>query len=91
MPKAAQHALVWSPAQQTYLLQTAGDNASQVQADEAAWLTWLANQRAFSFRGQQGQINLLKESRKSGDSDRLADFDLCDLPVYCRPWPGSVE
>jgi len=65
MPKAAQYALVWSPAQQTYYLQNANTNIMALPGDAASWFTWLSDQRAFAFHGQQGQISLLKESRQS--------------------------
>ncbi|CAN5829927.1 LuxR C-terminal-related transcriptional regulator [soil metagenome] len=66
MPKAAQHELIWSPAQQIYRLQSLGASERSVQFDDI-WFTWLTTQRSFAFRGQQGQINLLRERRKGSD------------------------
>ena len=66
MPKAAQQALVWSLVQQCYLLQTTAGVHLALPGAETAWFVWLAHQRAFAFRGQQGTCNLLKESRQRG-------------------------
>jgi len=37
-----------------------------LQGEDEAWYGWLAAHAAFSFQGQGGRLNLLKEARKSG-------------------------
>src|ERR1700674_4794742 len=63
MPKPPTHALVWIPESASYELWTQGRREFFFQAsDEAPWLAWLETHLAFSFRGQKGPLNVLKEN-----------------------------
>lgn len=67
MPKAALYALIWSSERSIYELyeQNNGDHPL-VQGGDQQWVMWLAAHTSFSFQGQHGHLNLLKEARKSG-------------------------
>ncbi|HEY0752728.1 MAG TPA: hypothetical protein VGD98_02020 [Ktedonobacteraceae bacterium] len=67
MPKPPTHALVWVSESASYELWTQGYWEFSFQAsDEAQWLAWLETHLAFSFRGQGGHMNMLKEIRQRG-------------------------
>lgn len=67
MPKPPEHALMWIPESTSYELWTQGRRELLFQpGEEAAWLAWLETHRAFSFRGQSGSLNALKENRQRG-------------------------
>nr|MDQ2716255.1 LuxR family transcriptional regulator [Chloroflexota bacterium] len=67
MPKPPTHALVWGSESASYELWTQGYREISFQAsNEAQWLAWLETHLAFSFRGQGGHMNVLKESRQRG-------------------------
>src|SRR5215472_6595265 len=69
MPKAARYAVTWVPEHRTYLFQTQGEGATpQSLRDDESWFSWLVEHAAFSFQGEHGTINLLKESRERGES-----------------------
>src|SRR5215469_12588587 len=69
MPKAARYAVAWVPEHRTYLFQTQGEDATpQSLRDDESWFSWLVEHTAFSFQGEHGTINLLKESRERGES-----------------------
>lgn len=64
MPKPPEHEVMWIPESTSYELWTQGRRELLFQpGDEAAWLAWLETHRAFSFRGQGGSLNALKENR----------------------------
>jgi LuxR family maltose regulon positive regulatory protein len=67
MPKSAAHTLIWSAQRQTYLL--IGPNAAPLSlapGNDDRWLAWLATHTSFSFQGQSGHLNVLKEARQRG-------------------------
>ncbi|QBD75734.1 hypothetical protein EPA93_06820 [Ktedonosporobacter rubrisoli] len=68
MPRAATYVLTWLPEQVRYgLFAQKSQEQFVFYADDAAWLSWLATHRAFSFQGQHGErLNLLKEARTPG-------------------------
>ena len=67
MPKLPAHALVWRPESASYELWTQGRQEYSFQAsEEARWLAWLETHLTFSFRGQKGSLNALKENRQRG-------------------------
>src|SRR5215470_10670566 len=67
MPKLAAHILIWSSQSKTYTL-LSPDSQPQllVPGNEEPWLDWLETHSSFSFQGQSGHLNVLKESRKRG-------------------------
>lgn len=68
MPKAAKDALIWLPEERRYTLRRDGESLRTLPTDdETAWYAWLATVASFSFQGQQGRANLLKERRKGSD------------------------
>ncbi len=67
MPKPSVHALIWSQEHQHYELHIHGQREQCIhQGDELAWQNWLAEHTAFAFRGQAGQLSVLKEARSRG-------------------------
>src|SRR5581483_5563867 len=67
MPKAPTHALIWTASRGCYELYPADPHLpSVVPGEEEAWLAWLATHASFSFQGQAGHLNVLKESRPRG-------------------------
>src|ERR1051326_3464372 len=67
MPKIPRHALIWSAERSCYELHPADPHLpSVVPGEEEAWLAWLATHASFSFQGQVGRLNVLKESRPRG-------------------------
>ena len=68
MPKPAIHALLWSPENQCYLSHTLNQPPSPLfPEDKGAWRTWLATHSSFSFQGQHGHLNVIKELRSRGN------------------------
>ncbi len=68
MPGAAANTLLWLPEQNSYQLFTQGNqDIPLLQGDDTAWFAWLAAHSSFSFQGQYGHLNLLKEARSRGD------------------------
>ncbi|HEY5001620.1 MAG TPA: hypothetical protein VII61_00610, partial [Ktedonobacteraceae bacterium] len=67
MPKPPAHVVMWIPESTSYELWTQGRRELLFQSgDEATWLAWLETHQAFSFRGQGGSLNALKENRQRG-------------------------
>jgi LuxR family maltose regulon positive regulatory protein len=67
MPKPAVHALIWSAEKQCYLLHTPDHPPLPIlPGDEGAWHAWLTTHSSFSFQGQHGHLNVLKEFRSRG-------------------------
>jgi hypothetical protein len=68
MPKRAKYLLLWSEQQGGYYLFTQDQpDHALLQADDAAWFSWLTTHASFSFQGRQGHLNLLKEARPRGE------------------------
>ncbi len=68
MPKAARHALIWSPEQGIYILREQDNrNHPLLQGEDVFWPVWLAAHSSFSFQGKHGRLNLLKEARTRGE------------------------
>ncbi len=69
MPRSTIHALMWSAEHTCYELYTRGQLVQRFgPGDEELWLNWLDSQISFSFQGQAGRLNLLKEVRPRGGS-----------------------
>lgn len=67
MPKPAAHALLWSSENQCYLLHTLNQPPlPMLPEDKGAWRAWLVTHSSFSFQGQHGHLNVLKEVRSRG-------------------------
>ena len=67
MPKPSLYSLIWSQEHQHYELHIHGQRVQCFcQGDEPAWQNWLAEHTAFAFRGQAGQLSVLKEARSRG-------------------------
>ncbi|GHO98245.1 LuxR family transcriptional regulator [Reticulibacter mediterranei] len=68
MPKPAAHALLWSPENQCYLLHTLDQPPLPLfPEDKGAWQACLTTHSSFSFQGQHGHLNVLKEVRSRGN------------------------
>ena len=68
MPKVPTHALIWSGERSVYELRPADPHLSHVvPGEEEAWLAWVATHASFSFQGQAGRLNVLKEARPRGE------------------------
>src|SRR6266700_1708465 len=67
MPKSPAHALNWSAENHLYVLHTP-DHPPQpiIPGNEEAWRAWLTTHSSFSFQGQHGRLNVLKEFRSRG-------------------------
>jgi LuxR family maltose regulon positive regulatory protein len=67
MPKSPAHALIWSAENHLYVLHTP-DHPPQLifPGNEAVWCAWLTTHSSFSFQGQHGHLNVLKEARLRG-------------------------
>ena len=67
MPKVPTHALNWSAKRGRYELRPADPLLSSVvPGEEEPWFAWLTTHSSFSFQGQAGRLNVLKESRPRG-------------------------
>ncbi|GHO98151.1 helix-turn-helix transcriptional regulator [Reticulibacter mediterranei] len=67
MPKAATYVLIWQQEQHCYeLYEQANRETPLLQGEGDAWFAWLATHTRFSFQGQAGQLNMLKEARQRG-------------------------
>ncbi|GHO57482.1 LuxR C-terminal-related transcriptional regulator [Ktedonobacter robiniae] len=67
MPKPPTHALIWSTKKRCYILHTP-DHPPQpiIPGNEEIWRVWLTTHSSFSFQGQHGRLNVLKEFRARG-------------------------
>ncbi|GHO47786.1 LuxR C-terminal-related transcriptional regulator [Ktedonospora formicarum] len=67
MPNPSAHTLIWSAENHRYLLYTP-DHPPQVitSENEDVWHAWLDTHSSFSFQGQHGHLNVLKETRARG-------------------------
>jgi LuxR family maltose regulon positive regulatory protein len=63
MPKLAQHRLVWSVESGSYQLYYPEGAFQKVDQANPNWFEWLNQASSFSFQGQAGRLNLLKEAR----------------------------
>jgi len=66
MPKRASYLVRWSEEQEGYYVFDQEEHAV-LRVDGAPWFSWLNTHTSFSFRGQQGQLSLLKEARPRGE------------------------
>ncbi len=68
MKRKALSALAWSKTRSTYLWlnDESVDNPLWYQ-DSEHWFHWLRAHHSFSFQGQHGRLNLLKETRQRGE------------------------
>ncbi|GCE29994.1 hypothetical protein KDA_54780 [Dictyobacter alpinus] len=67
MPKSSVYTLMWSAEGHTYVLHTPEHPPqSIISENEEVWHAWLTAHAAFSFQGQSGHLNVLKESRTRG-------------------------
>src|SRR5215831_15882043 len=67
MPKPSQFTLVWSDAQESYVLHTHEQGEQQFRpGDEPAFSYWLEEHTAFAFVGKSGRLSVIKEARGSG-------------------------
>ncbi|QBD80194.1 transcriptional regulator [Ktedonosporobacter rubrisoli] len=67
MPKPPAHALIWSAKKRCYLLHTPEHPPEPIiSGNEEPWRVWLTTHSSFSFQGQQGRLNVLKEGRSRG-------------------------
>jgi LuxR family transcriptional regulator, maltose regulon positive regulatory protein len=67
MPKAAPYRLRWNLAQGTYTLyDTRGERELPLDANDQAWLDWLASIPSFTFSGQHGHLTIRQETRSGG-------------------------
>lgn len=66
MPKASTYTLLWLPEQRQYAFYVVNQDMPLLQGDSEAWFVWLANNKAFSFRGQYETLFLQKEERPRG-------------------------
>ncbi len=67
MPKVPTHALIWTASRGVYELRPADPLLpSVVPGEEEPWFAWLTTHASFSFQGQAGRLNVLKESRPRG-------------------------
>ncbi|MEO7021448.1 MAG: hypothetical protein ABI234_14935 [Ktedonobacteraceae bacterium] len=68
MPKTSMYTLIWLPEQGWYELYAQGQ-VQPVRVEGETWRVWLAIHTLFAFRGQQGHLTLLKESRARGSEE----------------------
>ncbi len=67
MPKVPTHALIWSTECGLYELRPADPLLPYVvPGEEEPWFAWLNSHTSFSFQGQAGNLNVLKETRPRG-------------------------
>ena len=65
MPKAAQYRVVWYADEANYQLHYSTGRCENVKPDNLQeWSEWLRSCTSFSFKGQRGSLNLLKEKRR---------------------------
>lgn len=68
MPKPARYAVIWSQTNHTYDLLINGAFQQSLGGEEKElWLHWLDTHTHFSFQGQGGHLNVLKEERSRGE------------------------
>src|SRR5512146_2343566 len=66
MPKLAEYRVVWSGSEAVYRLRYPDGRSEKITEDAnnlQVWSEWLQNCHSFSFEGQNGRLNLLKEGR----------------------------
>lgn len=67
IPKIPSHTLTWSAERGDYELRPADPHLSYVApGEEASWVAWVTTHASFSFQGQAGHLNVLKEMRPRG-------------------------
>lgn len=67
MSKTPTHALTWSAENHIYLLHTSAHPPQPIlPGNEDVWRAWLTTHSSFSFQGQHGHLNVLKELRPRG-------------------------
>ncbi|QBD77653.1 transcriptional regulator [Ktedonosporobacter rubrisoli] len=67
MPKPPAHVLIWSAENGLYVLHTSGYPPQVLTpGNEDVWHAWLLTHVSFSFQGQHGHLNVLKETRPRG-------------------------
>src|SRR5260221_6849708 len=67
MPRAPEHALIWSSDQELYECSRQGQVVCRFQlGDEAAWLTWLGGVTSLAFHSPRGSLNVFQEKRPRG-------------------------
>ena len=68
MKRKAPPALTWSRTRSTYLwLNDESVDGPLWYQDSEHWFHWLRAHHSFSFQGQHGRLNLLKETRQRGE------------------------
>ena len=68
MKRKAPPALIWSGSHYTYFWQdTESTDDPLWYRDAELWFRWLSIHHSFSFQGQHGHLNLLKEARLRGE------------------------
>jgi LuxR family maltose regulon positive regulatory protein len=68
MPKAAIHALIWLPEQDSYALR--GQERvyhRPLRSEDEQWYSWLAACSSFAFQGKYGHLTLRRETRARGE------------------------
>lgn len=98
MPKPPTHELVWVSESASYELWKHDNREFSFQAgDDVQWQAWLETHMAFSFHGQAGHMNMLKERRQRGGGYWYAYRSLgkCTVKRYLGPTvrvtPGRLE
>ena len=67
MPKPAAYTLIWSEESKTYVLLSLEHPPQAFDpGNEEPWFAWLITHSSFSFQGQCGHLNVLKEARARG-------------------------
>ncbi|GCE15560.1 LuxR C-terminal-related transcriptional regulator [Tengunoibacter tsumagoiensis] len=67
MPKSPAYTLMWSSEDHMYVLHTSEHPPLLIKPEnEEGWHAWLRVHASFSFQGQSGHLNVLKESRSRG-------------------------
>ena len=67
MPKQPAHTLIYSAENHLYMLHTPGHLPQVITSEnEDVWRVWLTTHTSFSFQGQHGHLNVLKEARSLG-------------------------
>src|SRR5438874_8960276 len=68
MPKAAVHAVIWSPERDRYELHQQGDRSHHpLRTEDGSGFIGLVDGSSFAFQGKHGRLTLRKESRQHGD------------------------
>ena len=68
MPKAAVHAVIWSPERDRYELHQQGDRSHHpLRTEDGSGFIGLVDGSSFAFQGKHGRLTLRKESRLHGE------------------------